>query len=131
MLVGRRIDLALARSALQDTIRHTAQAIALRDVERAVCELFQIEAEVLKSEARSRKVAQPRMVAMYLARKHAGSAYSEIGRYFGGRNHSTVMAAEKKVAGWLKASKGQSVLAGFETVGDLVAAVERMLPIGG
>ena len=56
----------------------------------------------IKSDSRARALAYPRMVAMYLARKHTGAAYSEIGRYFGGRNHSTVISAEKKVLGWLR-----------------------------
>ena len=42
------------------------------------------------------------MLAMYLARKHTAAAYSEIGRHFGGRNHSTAVAAEKKVRQWLR-----------------------------
>ena len=99
VLTGKRLDLNLAKTALRDTIRHTAQAVALRDVERAVCQLFQVTAEALKSDSRARALAYPRMMAMYLARKHTGAAYSEIGRYFGGRNHSTVISAEKKVAG--------------------------------
>ena len=45
------------------------------------------------------------MMAMYLARKHTGAAYTEIGRYFGGRNHATVISAEKKVQKWLRAEK--------------------------
>ena len=53
--------------------------------------------------------------------------YSEIGRYFGGRNHSTVISAEKKVAGWLRDEQGSSLLPGFETVADLLADLERSL----
>ena len=106
---------------------HTAQAIALRDVERAVCGLFQIDAETLKSEGRTRAVTTPRMLAMYLARKHTGAAYSEIGRYFGGRNHSTVISAEKKVLGWLRDEQRNLLLAGFETIADILAALERAL----
>lgn len=126
-LSGKRIDLNLAKSALRDTIRHTAQAVALRDVERAVCQLFQVDADTLKSDGRSRAVAYPRMLAMYLARKHTGCAYSEIGRFFGGRNHSTVIAAEKKVCLWLREEKRNGVLAGFETASDILAALERAL----
>jgi chromosomal replication initiator protein len=127
VLVGKRLDLNLARTALRDTIRHTAQAIAIRDVERAVCQLFAIDAESLKSESRVRTLTYPRMLAMYLARKHTGAAYSEIGRHFGGRNHSTVISAEKKVLGWLRAEERCALLAGFETVGDILAALERSL----
>jgi chromosomal replication initiator protein len=127
LLTGKRLDLALAKTALRDTIRHTAQAVALRDVEHAVCALFQIDAETLKSDGRARVITYPRMLAMYLARKHTGAAYSEIGRHFGGRNHSTVISAEKKVAGWLREQERNAFLAGFETVADVLAALERTL----
>lgn len=127
LLTGKRLDLNLAKAALRDTIRHTAQAVALRDVERAVCALFQVTADALKSDSRARALAYPRMMAMFLARKHTGAAYSEIGRYFGGRNHSTVISAEKKVAAWLRDEERSSLLPGFETVADLLADLERSL----
>jgi chromosomal replication initiator protein len=130
LLTGKRLDLNLAKTALRDTIRHTAQSVALRDIERAVCQLFAIDAESLKSDSRARVLAYPRMLAMYLARKHTGLAYSEIGRYFGGRNHSTVIAAEKKVLHWLRDENQTRPLAGFESVGDVLAALERALGAG-
>jgi chromosomal replication initiator protein len=127
VFTGKRLDLNLAKTALRDTIRHTAQSVALRDIERAVCRLFQVSAEALKSDSRARALAYPRMMAMYLARKHVGVAYSEIGRYFGGRNHSTVISAEKKVQDWLRAEERSALLPGFETVADLLADLERTL----
>ncbi len=126
-MAGRRLDLALAKSALRDQIRVTSQAVGLRDVERAVCSLFEVEPEALKSDGRARALSQPRMLAMYLARKHTGAAYSEIGRHFGGRNHSTVISAEKKVLAWLRDEGRQPSLAGFEAVGDVLAALEGAL----
>ena len=126
-MTGRKLDLALAKTALRDTIRHTAKAVALKDVEKAVCQLFQIEPDALKADNRARAVAYPRMLAMYLARKHTGAAYSEIGRFFGGRNHSTVISAEKKVLGWLKDEARNALLAGFETMGDILNSLERTL----
>jgi chromosomal replication initiator protein len=127
VLTGKRLDLNLARAALRDTIRHTAQVVALRDVEWAVCQLFQVDTEALRSDSRARALAYPRMMAMYLARKHTGAAYSEIGRYFGGRNHSTVISAEKKVLRWLRDEERTALLPGFETVADLLADLERSL----
>jgi chromosomal replication initiator protein len=127
LLTGKRLDLALARTALRDTIRHTAQAVGLRDVEQAVCQLFQIDPEALKSNSRARALTYPRMLAVYLARKHTGAAYSEIGRHFGGRNHSTVISAEKKVRAWLAAEERNALLPGFETVADVLADLERTL----
>ena len=126
-LTGKKLDMNLAKTALRDTIRHTARSVALKDVEQAVCQLFRIEPEALKAENRARAIAYPRMLAMYLARKHTGVAYSEVGRFFGNRNHSTVIAAEKKVAGWIKDEARSALLAGFETIGEILQALERTL----
>ena len=126
-LTGKKLDMNLAKTALRDTIRHTARSVALKDVERVVCHLFSIEPEALKAENRARAIAYPRMLAMYLARKHTGVAYSEVGRFFGNRNHSTVIAAEKKVAGWIKDEARSALLAGFETIGEILQALERTL----
>ncbi len=126
-LSGKKLDLALARSALRDTIRHTARSVGLKDVEASICELFQITPDALKADNRARAVAYPRMIAMYLARKHTGAAYSEIGRFFGGRNHSTVIAAEKKVKSWLQDEQRQPWLPGFENVGDVLSVLESKL----
>ncbi len=127
LLTGKRLDMVLAKAALRDTIHHTAQAVGLRDVERAVCQLFQIDPEALKSNSRARALAYPRMLAMYLARKHTGAAYSEIGRHFGDRNHSTVISADKKVQGWLRDEQQNALLPGFETIADVLADLERTL----
>jgi chromosomal replication initiator protein len=129
ILSGKQLDLNLAKAALGDTIRHTAQIVPLREVERAVCQLFQVSPDAIKSESRARIVAYPRMLAMYLARKHTGIAYSEIGRYFGGRNHSTVISAIKKVDDWLRAEEQNGLLPGFETVTDLLASLEQKLGV--
>lgn len=126
-LMGRPVGMAVAKTALRETIRCTVQSVALRDVEKAVCLFFQVDADGLKSESRVRTLAYPRMLAMYLARKHAGTSYSEIGRYFGGRNHSTVMSAEKKVVGWLKDDARDPLLPGFDNVVDILADLESSL----
>jgi chromosomal replication initiator protein len=126
-LTGKRLDLALAKTALRDTIRLTSQTVSLRAVEQAVCQLFQIEMDDLKSESRARSLAYPRMVAMYLARKHTGAAYTEIGRHFGDRNHSTVISAERKVERWLRDEKQSAFLPGFETIIDVLADLEKTL----
>jgi chromosomal replication initiator protein len=127
LLTGKRLDLTLAQTALRDTIRHTSHTVGLRDVERAVCQLFQIDADALKSNSRARALSYPRMLAVYLARKHTGAAYSEIGRHFGGRNHSTVISAEKKVQAWLQDEDHNSLLPGFETITDVLSDLERTL----
>ncbi len=126
-LAGRRLDLALAKTALRDTIRHTARAVGIKDVERAIVALFGVTADDLRSDGRARAVSYPRMLGMYLARKHVGASYSEIGRFFGGRNHSTVISAEKKVKSWLAEEDRIHLLDGFETTGEILASLEWAL----
>lgn len=126
-LTGKSVTMTVARAALRETIRNTNQTVALRDVENAVRAYFNLDADGLKSGSRVRTLAYPRMLAMYLARKHAGLSYSEIGRYFGGRNHSTVISAEKKVIGWLKAETDSPLLPGFDNVVDILGDLESTL----
>ncbi len=101
-VTGRGIDLALVREALGDLLRHAVRVVQLADVDRAVCAVLRLGAGALQSKQRAWMVCHPRMLAMYLARKHTGATYGEIGSHFGGRNHSTAVAAEKKVRQWIQ-----------------------------
>ena len=101
-VAARPIDLGLAREALGDLLRHAVCVVQLADVARAVCTALRLVAGALQAKERTRAVSHPRMLAMYLARQRTSAAYSEIGRFFGGRNHSTALAAEKKVREWLR-----------------------------
>jgi chromosomal replication initiator protein len=126
-VVGRPIDVDLAREALGDLLRHSVRVFRLDDVERAVCTALGIQADLLRSKKRGWMVSQPRMLAMYLARKHTRATYSEVGKHFGGRNHSTVVAGEKKVRDWL--SEGTTLPLGSKPVPvrDLLERIERLL----
>jgi chromosomal replication initiator protein len=95
---GQRVTATVARNVLAELERDCIRVVRMADIEQAVASLFGLGADELRSEHRSRAISQPRMLAMYLARKHTRSAYAEIGRYFGGRNHSTAIAAERKIA---------------------------------
>jgi chromosomal replication initiator protein len=126
-VTGRPIDLALAREALADLLRHAVRVVQLGDVDRAVCRVLRLEAGALQAKGRAWAVSHPRMLAMFLARKHTAAAYSEIGAYFGGRNHSTVVAAEKKVRRWL-GEEGELVLGERRLrARDVLEMVEREL----
>ena len=95
------IDLAMAEEALSEMLRHTARSVRLADIEQAVCHVFGLEPKSLQSNRKGKQVSHPRMLAMWLARKHTRAALSEIGYYFGRRSHSTVISAQKKVNGWM------------------------------
>ena len=71
----------------------------LADIERAVCDVFGLEPDSLQSSRQGPAVSHPRMLAMWLARKHTRAPLSEIGSYFGRRSHSTVISAQKKIDG--------------------------------
>ena len=129
-MTQQRVSLRSARDVLARLERDCIRIVRLADVERAVCRLFQITGDELKSAKRSRTVSQPRMLAMYLARRLTQSAYSEIGKYFGDRNHSTVMAAEKKVVRLIDERATIRVAAEDWPVIDLVESLETHLKTG-
>ncbi len=99
---GQPISEQLARQSLAELFRSSRAAVGLSDVEKAVCDVFGVEPQALKSQRKSKSLSGPRMLAMFLARKHTGAAYSEIGRYFGDRSHSTVMSAKKRIETWVR-----------------------------
>jgi chromosomal replication initiator protein len=103
------------------------KVVRLADIEHTVCELFGLSSSDLKSSRRTRSLSQPRMFAMYLARKHTRAAYSEIGEYFGGRNHSTVIAAEQKIQEWLTHESSLKVASQTWKAADLLEALEQQL----
>jgi chromosomal replication initiator protein len=126
-VTGRAVDLALVREALADLLRHAVRVVQVGDVDRAVCAALRLEAGALQSKARAWAVSHPRMVAMFLARKHTAASYSEIGGHFGGRNHSTAVAAEKKVRGWLQEDAELALGQRRVRVREVVERVERDL----
>jgi chromosomal replication initiator protein len=126
-VTGRRVDLELAREALGELLRHAVRVLQLEDVERAVCRVLRLDADALRARERSWQHAHPRMLAMYLARKHTAATYSEVGRYFGGRNHSTAVAGEKKVRVWLQKDEVWPQLDPPVRVRELIERIEREL----
>lgn len=127
VMTGKKVCVQTARQALSELERDCIRVVKLDDIQAAVCNLFGIEADDLKSAKRTRSVSQPRMLAMFLARRHTQAAYKEIGQFFGGRNHSTVVAAEKKVDGWLR-SETELTFAGRNwQLSDIVESLEQQL----
>jgi len=99
---GQPVDLALAREALGDLLRHAVRVVTIEDVDRAVCATLRLPNGTLQSRSRAWTVTHARMLAIYLCRKHTAATYGEIGKHFGAKTHSTPVAAEKKVRGWLE-----------------------------
>ncbi len=117
-------------NAIFDLIQATQPIVRLGDIERVVCEVFGLEPESLQSDRKTRQVSQPRMLAMFLARKYTPAAYQEIGEYFGNRRHSTVISAEKTVAAWLEENAKLQLPRGPLTIRDALRHVEANLHVG-
>ncbi len=123
----RPITRALAEEALADLIRASGRVLRLADVEQAVCNVLGMQPESLQGDGKAKAVSYPRMLAMFLARKHTRAALSEIGRHFGRRSHSTVISAEKSVGRWMQ-NRGVIELAGRDwNVEEAIRQVELRL----
>jgi chromosomal replication initiator protein len=96
-LTNINIDLPLAQERLSETARGSRARITIEDIQRAVCTHFRIDRGEMASARRARAFARPRQIAMYLAKELTPRSFPEIGRRFGGRDHSTVIHAVKTI----------------------------------
>jgi chromosomal replication initiator protein len=96
-LVGRPVTLETTQEVLHDLLRANDRRVTIEEIQRKVAEHFNIKISEMQSARRARAVARPRQVAMYLAKQLTSRSLPEIGRKFGGRDHTTVMHAVRKV----------------------------------
>ena len=96
-LVGRAITLAIAQDVLQDLLRAHERRITIEDIQKRVAEHYGLRMADMLSARRARAVARPRQVAMYLTKQLTPRSLPEIGRKFGGRDHTTVMHAIRRI----------------------------------
>ena len=96
-LVGRPITLETTQEVLYDLLRSNDRRITIEEIQKRVAEHFNIRVADMHSARRARAVARPRQVAMYLAKQLTARSLPEIGRKFGGRDHTTVMHAVRKI----------------------------------
>ena len=101
-VTGRPVDQAVVREALGDLLRHAVRVVTVADVNAAVCAVLRLASGTLQSKSRAWAVTHPRMLAVYLCRKHTAATYGEISKHFGAKTHSTAVAAEKKVRVWME-----------------------------
>jgi len=96
-LTAKSIDLALAKQVLRDSVEEEEKKINMDQIQRLVAEYFNMKVSDLRSKRRTKSIAEPRQIAMYLVRTLTTHSYPEIGEYFGGRDHTTVLHACQKV----------------------------------
>jgi len=125
-----RLDLDVARHALTDLFSISRTMTSISRIEKVVCEFCGVKPAELKSVSRQKKISAARMLAMYLSRQHTSNAFSEIGDYFGGRSHSTVIAAQQKVVSWLESNQAIDLPRARYPAKDAITRIESSLRIG-
>jgi len=96
-LVGRPISIDTAQEVLADLLRANDKRVSIPDIQKRVAEHFNVRVSDMTSPRRARAVARPRQVAMYLSKQLTPKSLPDIGRAFGGRDHTTVMHAVRKI----------------------------------
>jgi len=95
---ARAIDIPLVKDALKDLLSMQDRLVSIDNIQKTVAEHFKIKISDLLSKKRNRSIARPRQVAMYLAKQLTSLSLPEIGEAFGGKDHTTVLHACKKIA---------------------------------
>ncbi len=96
-LVGREISLELAQDCLADILRASDRKLTIEEIQRKVAEHYNIRLSDMIGPKRVRTIARPRQIAMYLAKQLTPRSLPEIGRRFGGRDHTTIMHGVRKI----------------------------------
>ena len=101
-LTGRPLTLDLAQEVLANIWGAEERLVTIDDILRRVAEVFHVKTQDLRAKTRTKAVAFPRQVAMYLARQLTSDSYADIGRGFGGKDHTTVLHAVNKIEALLQ-----------------------------
>ena len=103
---GNPITLEFAKEALSDLLAVQAKLVTVENIQKTVAEYYKIRLADLSAKTRSRSIARPRQVAMSLAKELTSKSLPEIGQAFGGRDHTTVLHACRKIAELREADAG-------------------------
>ncbi|HWP58845.1 MAG TPA: chromosomal replication initiator protein DnaA [Candidatus Acidoferrales bacterium] len=96
-LTKAEITVELAQEVLQNTLKGRQREISVEHIQKAICDHFNLRVGDLKSKRRTKNIALPRQLAMYLCRKYTSTSFPAIGTMFGGRDHSTVIHASRTI----------------------------------
>ena len=96
-LTGRKINIENCKTLLSDILLINEKKISISYIQEQVTRYFNLKQTDMTSSRRSINIARPRQIAMYLCKEKTSSSYPEIGKAFGGKDHTTVMHAVKKI----------------------------------
>ena len=124
------ITMRMANEVMYELLPTQSRVIRLKDVQKAVCEMFGLESDSLHQKSRSKAITQPRMLAMFLSKKHTAAGLHEISSFYGRRSHSSAVTANNSVLGWLDAAKSIQINGQLCDVRDVVSQLEQKLRVG-
>lgn len=117
-LTGAELSLDLAKQQLKLVVPEQGSTYTIESIQTAVAKHFRLKAADFKSNSKQRSVARPRQIAMYLIRKYTSLGFKEIGHYFGGRDHTTIMHACREI---------EKKIESEQDVKDAVEAIQNLL----
>jgi chromosomal replication initiator protein len=117
-LSGAEISLEMAKHELKTAIPEEGSHFTIESIQNAVAKHYHLKITDLKSTSRARSVSLPRQIAMYLIRKYTGIGFKEIGMYFGGKDHTTILHACSKI---------EAGMEGDHEIRDAVEVIQNLL----
>jgi len=121
-LYGRPITLELAKEVLGALVQEKTRILTAEGIQKTVANFFNLKIAELKSGKKHKQIALPRQIAMYLTRKHTNSSFPDIGEKFGGKDHTTVLHACRKIEEKMKTDP---------SLKNTVESLEKTLEAGG
>ena len=112
---GQRVTLELATEALKDYLDNNEEQLTADRIIDVVCQYFHVSREDVISKKKNKEIVDPRMVSIYLITDMLNMPLASIGKFFGGRDHTTVIHARDKIADLVKSGRGHI----FTAVGDI------------
>ena len=116
----RKLDLDLAKEVLKDFTLDKNKHFTIPNIIKSVARYYNIKVADIKSKRRTRNISEPRQIAMFICREHTKSSLPEIGRQFGGKDHTTVIFSYKKISNLIKENKELEV-----SIQEIVGLIEK------
>ena len=98
-LTNSKIDIRLAQEILKDSFKEEAQKFTIEGIQKVVADYFNVKVSDLRAKKRTVSIVRPRQIAMFLVRELTTHSFPEIGGFFGGKDHTTVLHSCNKIAG--------------------------------
>ncbi|MBL4716173.1 MAG: chromosomal replication initiator protein DnaA [Bacteroidetes bacterium] len=89
----KEIDLNLAKQIIKNFVRNITREVSIDYIQKLVCDFYEMPIDIIKAKSRKREIVQTRQIAMFLSKAHTKSSLKNIGKHFGGKDHSTVIHA--------------------------------------